>query len=37
MKNLLKAMLRKNYLTTDYSATGSCQGNKGLTDIVDEL
>jgi hypothetical protein len=37
MKNLLKALLRKNYLTTDYSAQVVAKGNKGLADIVDEL
>jgi len=37
MKNILKALLRKNYLTTDYTAQVVAKGSKGLTDIVDEL
>ena len=37
MKNILKALLRKNYLTSDYTAQVAFKGNKGLSDIVDEL
>jgi hypothetical protein len=37
MKNILKALLRKNYLTTDYTAQVVAKGNKGVADIVDEL
>jgi len=40
MKNILKALLRKNQLTidpTDYKAQVIVKGNMGMSDIVDEL
>ena len=40
MKNVLKALLRKNQLTndpTDYRAQVIVKGNMGMSDIVDEL